>query len=392
MSDCIIRTYQYRLYPTNQQQRTLDEILEIARQFYNYALQYRRERWQESRRAVSYNEQAGMWRDWRNETPDDNPLRLLNMTAGQQLLRRLDKAYREFLKGKRGLPRFKGKNRFHSLEFRHGDGCKLKQGERTLFSVQNVGDVKVKFHRPLPENATINHVILKRSCRKWYVYLQVEFDAPAPAFHAGEAVGIDVGLSALLTLSNGVKVENPRWLRQTLARLKVAQRRLSRRKRGSHRRRKAAFQVAKLHEHIANTRRDFWHKTTSQLANTYSVIAIEDLNLSFMTHNEHLSLSAHDAALGLFRQLLVSKAENAGSTVVAVNPKFTSQICSCCGALVPKELSVRVHDCPHCDVSLDRDENAARNILKLALQSAGTPPSGATVDQRVMSSLRSLRL
>ena len=160
-------------------------MLDIARQFYNYALQYRRERWQESRHAVSYNEQAGMWRDWRNETPDDNPLRLLNMSAGQQLLRRLDKAYREFLKGNRGLPRFKAKNRFHSLEFRHGDGCKLKQGERVRFYIQNVGDVKVKFHRPLPEGATINHIILKRSCRKWHVCRNSSLTRPRPPFIPG---------------------------------------------------------------------------------------------------------------------------------------------------------------------------------------------------------------
>src|SRR3954468_13290187 len=98
----MIRTYRYRLYPTHQQAATLGEILETACQFYNYALQYRRERWQESRQGVTYNQQAAMWRDWRNEQPDDNPLRLLNMTAGQQLLRRLDKSYREFMKGNRG--------------------------------------------------------------------------------------------------------------------------------------------------------------------------------------------------------------------------------------------------------------------------------------------------
>lgn len=388
----MLLTCQYRLYPTRQQQRTLNDMLNVARQFYNYALQYRRERWQESRYSVTYNEQAAMWRDWRNESPEDNPLRLLNMTSGQQLLRRLDKSYREFLKGKRGIPRFKGKHRFHSLEFRHGDGCKLKLGERTLFYVQNVGDVKVKFHRPLPEDAEIAHVILKRSCGKWYVYLQVECDAPVPAVHTGEVVGVDMGLSALLTLSNGAKVENPRWLREAQTQLRVAQRRLSRRKRGSQRRRNAAFQVAKLHEHVANTRKDFWHKTTRQLASTYSLIAVEDLNLAFMTHNEHLAFSTHDAGLGIFRQLLDYKAEEAGSRVIAVNPRNTSQVCSCCGALVPKDLSVRVHDCPHCRTVLDRDENAARNVLNLALQSAGALPSGANVGQQAVRSLRSLRL
>jgi len=385
----MIRTYRYRLYPTHQQAATLGEILETARQFYNYALQYRRERWQESRQGVTYNQPAAMWRDWRNEQPDDNPLRLLNMTAGQQLLRRLDKSYREFMKGNRGLPRFKGKHRFHSLVYVYGDGCRLKLAERTMLLVQNVGEVKVKFHRPLPEGAVIKQMILKRSCRKWYACLQLELPDSSPVLHTGEAVGIDVGLSALLTHSDGVKVDNPRWLRQAQVKLRVAQRRLSRRKRGSHRRRKAAFQVAKLHEHVANVRKDFWHKTTRQLVDTYSLIAIEDLNLSFMTHNEHLSLSAHDAALGWFRQLLSYKAENAGRQVVAVNPKNTSQICSGCGSLVPKALQVRIHNCPHCALQLDRDENAARNILSLALTSARTEPSGAKVEQRLTPSLRS---
>lgn len=371
-----IRTYQYRLYPTRKQQRVLADMLEIARQFYNYALQYRRERWQESRKGVTYNEQCAMWRDWRNEDPDDNPLRLLNMTAGQQLLRRLDKAHREFIKGKRGLPRFKGKNRFHSLEFRHGDGCKFKVSDRTTFYVQNVGDVKVKFHRPLPDGATINHVILKRSVGKWYVYLQIEFDAPPAVTNRGEAVGIDVGLMRLLTLSDGTGIDNPRWMRGSLSKLRRAQRRLSRRKKGSRRRRKAAFQVAKLHEHIANTRRDFWHKTTTQLVNTYGAIALEDLNLSFMLHNRSLSLSAHDAGLGMFYTMLDSKAGNAGCTVIRVDPAYTSQVCSGCGCIVEKGLSVRVHDCPHCGLCIDRDLNAARNIYTLAFQSAWIEPSG----------------
>ena len=392
MTDCItrIRTYQYRLYPTRSQVAVLNEILEVARQFYNYALQYRRERWQESRYPVTYHEQAAMWRDWRNETPDENPLRLLNMSAGQQLLRRLDKAYQAFFRRVKagetpGQPRFKGKNRFHALEFRHGDGCKLKIGERTLFYVQNVGDIKVKFHRPLPEGAILGHIVLSRSCRKWYVCLQIEFQQAVPPPLTGEPVGIDVGLLSLLALSKGATIDNPRWLRQTQAKVRVAQRRLSRRKRGSHRRRKAAFQVARLHEKVANQRDDFWHKETRKLASTYSLIAIEDLTLGFLTQNGQLALSAHDAALGTFRQMLGYKVAETGSQLVPVNPQYTSQVCSSCGAFVPKELSVRVHSCPYCGLTIDRDVNAARNILKFALTRLGlssqdrTWPVGACV-------------
>lgn len=125
----MLRTYQYRLYPTDEQQSTLDDILYVARWLYNHALAYRRKRWYESRKPVTYNEQAAMWRDWRNEQPEDNPLRLLNMSAGQQVLRRLDQVYREFLKGARGKPRFKGRRFFKSVNYKPGD-----QGRAALHS------------------------------------------------------------------------------------------------------------------------------------------------------------------------------------------------------------------------------------------------------------------
>jgi putative transposase len=122
-----------------------------------------------------------------------------------------------------------------------------------------------------------------------------------------------------------------------------------------------------LQERVANQRRDFWHKTTSDLARTYSLIAVEVLNLSFMTRNGKLSLSAHDASLAMFRQMLDYKVENTGSQIVGVNPRNTSQACSRCGVIVAKSLNVRVHRCPDCGVELDRDVNAALNILALGL-------------------------
>jgi putative transposase len=248
--------------------------------------------------------------------------------------------------------------------------------------MQNVGDIKVKLHRPLPDGALIKQVNIKRSGRKWFVCLSLEVSVRTFMREAGHAVGIDMGLHSLLVLSDGRLVENPRWLRTSLADLRVSQRRMSRRKRGSNRRRKAAQQVA-------NQRRDFWHKVTHTLVSAYDVIAIEDLTLAFMTHNEHLALSAHDAGLGLFRQFLEYKAESAGTRVIAAALQYTSQMCSGCGAVVEKDLSIRTHDCPHCCLQLDRDVNAARNILQ---KSAWTEPSGAHVDQRVMRSLRSFPL
>src|SRR5690606_8744396 len=136
---------------------------------------------------------------------------------------------------------------------------------------------------PIPDDATIKQVIVKRTTGHWYVCLQLEMPDPEPVTHNGPAVGIDIGLYNLLALSDGTLIDNPRWLRTSLSKLRIAQRRLSRRKKFGSGWRKAARQVAKLQEHVANQRRDFWHKTTTDLAKTYSLIAVEDLNLSFMT-------------------------------------------------------------------------------------------------------------
>jgi len=375
------RTYKYRLYPNKAQDKALDFLLWQTRNVYNAALEQRIKTYQETGKGVSFPAQCAHFRIERNANPET--LSKLNSHSMQQMLRRLDKSFAAFFRRlkageKPGFPRFKGRNRFHSLEYVYGNGCKLRaDGKgRALFYVQNVGEIKVKYHRPIPDVATIKHVILKRSLDEWYVCLSLDMPNPDPVIHDGPAVGVDVGLKSLLALSDGTTVDNPRWMRGNLRKLRVAQRQLSRRKKGSNRRRKAARQVARLHERITNQRRDFWHKTTKHMADTYSLIAIEDLTLNFMRQNRHLSLSASDAGLGMFRQLLEYKAENAGSQVVTVNPRNTSQMCSGCGEVVPKKLSVRTHACPVCGLIEGRDVNAARNILALALpQPCSSSPS-----------------
>jgi putative transposase len=384
------RTYKYRLYPNKAQKQALDFLLWQGRDLYNSALEQCINVYKETGKGIPYYEQWEYFRDQRRASPDT--LGKLNATCVQQMLRRLDKAFAAFFRRlkageKPGFPRFKGRSRFHSLEFRHGDGCKLRTDRdgRKMFYVQNVGEVKVKYHRPIPGDATIKHVVIKRSLNKWYVCLMLELPDPEPkcstrrgGTSSGLVVGIDVGLKNLLALSNGETVENPRWLKSSLANLRVAQRRAARRKKGSKRRQKAYAQVARLHEQIANRRRDFWHKLTRKLVDTYRLIAIEDLTLEFMTQNPYLAQSAHDAALGEFWQLLQYKAEEAGTEVVAVNPRNTSQMCSGCGTIVEKSLSIRIHDCPQCSLKLDRDVNAARNILNLATSPPGRGGQGLT--------------
>jgi putative transposase len=374
----MIRTYKYRLRPNRSQVERLDFLLWQSRTIYNLALEQRIDTYQQTGVGVKYTEQWAHFRDLRRENPDT--FGLLNATSLQQLLRRLDKSFRAFFRRldaghTPGFPRFKGRDRFKSMEYRYGDGCKLRtnaQGQVKVY-LQNVGEIKVVYHRQIPEGAIIKHVVIKTKNDKWYVNLMINIPDPdCTPVHQGEPVGIDMGLISLLATSQGDLYENPRWLRGSLEQLRVANRRLARRKKGSKRRRKAAKQVARLHEKIENQRKDYWHKATCDLADSHSLIAVENLNLRFMTSNKHLSLSSHDAGLRMFMELLAYKAEEAGCQLVTVNPANTSQMCSGCGSIVEKGLHIRVHRCPVCGLELDRDVNAARNILRKAFETLGS--------------------
>jgi putative transposase len=356
-----IKTYKYRLYPTPNQLPVLVEILGLARWLYNHALAYRRKRWQESRYSVTYDEQAALWKQWRNEQSEDNPLRLLNMTAGQQVLRRLDSNYRAFLSGKRGKPRFKGVHYFNSVNFKPSDGAALKQGR---LYVQNVGLLAVKWHRELP-TGMLKNIVVVRKPSGWYVLLQIELVQPDPKPSGNPPVGIDVGIHHALALSDGITIDSPQYMKAALRKLRVLQRTVARRKKGSQRRQKAIQQLARFAEYIAEQRRDWWHRVVFWLVNHYGVLVLEKLNLKFMLRHDRLARAAHDVALGLFREILDYKALDAGVQIIEVNPRHTSQNCIGCGVKVEKALNVRVHICSQCGFTADRDVNAALNILSL---------------------------
>ena len=204
----MLRTYKYRLYPTPEQGQALSDILQAGSWLYNAALHHRGKRWQESRHSVTYYEQAAMWRDWRHEEPDDNPLRMLNMSAGQQVLRRLDTAFREFFQGKRGFPRYKKANRFYSVNYKPSDGCRVRG--RKLY-VQNAGLIIVRWHRALPDGK-LKNIILLRKPSGWYACFQVELPEPEPEQHTGLVVGIDMGIRHAWALSEGTTFDNPKCL------------------------------------------------------------------------------------------------------------------------------------------------------------------------------------
>jgi putative transposase len=358
------KAYLYRLYLTDEQARALQQQLDVARELYNACLLERREAYRLAGLTLTYYTQANQLKDIRCDCPD---IVAVNFSMLQAICRRAQRAYDDFFRRVKagegaGFPRFKSYLRFNSITFpSYGDGCKLK--DNRLY-VQGVGLLKVKLHRPV--GGPIRTVTLKRVGLRWYVVLVCEVAvAPLPA--TGQAVGIDLGLTAFLMTDAGTPVEHPLPLRKAQARLRRAQRSLARKKRGSHRRAKQRRRVARLHEKIANVRRNFQHQTAHDLAVAFDVICHEDLAIKNMVQNHCLAQSISDAAWGQFVAILASKAEGAGRQTIAVDPRGTSQTCVC-GEPVPKELSERWHHCPHCGLSLPRDQVSAMLIKKAGLR------------------------
>jgi len=267
----LIRTYKYRLRPNRIQTEMLETMFWQAGTLYNAALEQRIATYKDAGKGVSFADQCKVFRDERNNKPDIYGL--LNASSVQQMLRRLDKAFAAFFKRMKagetpGFPRFKGYKRFRSVEYRYGDGCKLryKENGQVRFYIQNVGEVKVVFHRQMPDGSKIKHVVIKRVNGKWFACLMLEIPDRQIVLHQAQAtVGIDVGLKSLIATSDGYLSDNPKWLKESLRDLRVAQRKVARRKKGSNRRRKAVKQVARLHEKIAKQRNDYWHKLTREL-------------------------------------------------------------------------------------------------------------------------------
>jgi len=357
----------YRLYPTTAQTKALEEQLGEACRLYNAALQERRDAYQHSGLSLNYYDQANQLKAMRAE----GACGLANFSASQDVLRRVDKTFKAFFRrvqvgeAKPGYPRFKSRRRFDSYTFPSwGDGCRLTDADR--LSLQGVGHLKVKWHRPL--TGTIKTVTVKRQAGKWFVCFSVEYTADAlPVLDA--RVGIDVGLSSFATLSTGETIANPRHARKAQAQLRLAQRRVARRKRGGRNRRKAVVLLQKAHAHVQNQRTDFHHKTSRTLVDTYGVIAVEDLNITGLARSM-LAKSVHDAGWSAFIATLAYKAADAGRQLVYVNPRGTSQTCLC-GAPVPKTLSQRWHECGECGWSAARDHVSAQLILGLGLSLLG---------------------
>jgi putative transposase len=235
--------------------------------------------------------------------------------------------------------------------------------------LSKIGVIKIILHRPI-EGEIKTLTVQRDPVSNWYACFSCQGESePLPCNQ--QAVGIDVGLKSFATLSNGEKIPNPRFFRRDEKELAKAQRKLSHADKGTPERVKRRKAVQHIHQRVANRRKDFAHKVSRELVDSFGMIAFEKLNGKNMLQNHHLAKSISDAAWNQLIIYTTYKAENAGRVVVLVDPRNTSKMCSCCGAMVEKFLSVRVHACPDCGLVMDRDENAANNILRLGLESLG---------------------
>lgn len=367
----MFKVFKYRLFPNRTQERELQTTLETHRRLYNEALDGRMLCWDSAGVDWNYYDQARWLTVKRRHS---KWYAKLNVSSAQQTLRTLEKAYKSFFK-RGGFPRFKGKGRFRSFSYDmggNGGGCKIVKRKLRL---QYIGTIRVKWHRELPEKGKLKQARILHEGGHWFVCFMVELPSPEP-FDDGSIVGIDVGINSFVTTSEGEFLGDSKLLRKSKAELRRRQRALSRCRKGSCRRKTRKARVAKLHARVSNARRDMHHKVARSLVDRNSVVAVEHLNIKGMLRNHRLAGSIADAGWAQFLQILTGKAESAGRRVVKVNPRGTSQECSRCQKVVKKSLGVRIHRCG-CGLVLDRDVNAARNILARALPDVAKP--GATL-------------
>jgi putative transposase len=354
------KTYKYKLKPTPEQEQAMAFVVRRCRELYNAALQERQEAWRKCRVSVTVAQQSAQLPAIKEVRPE---YRDIHSQVLQDVLTRLDRAFQRFFDRVKsgetpGYPRFHSANRYRSFTYKQfGNGATLDNG---FLILSKIGRIAVRWSRPL--EGTPKTVTISREADGWYASFSCVDVSIRSLPATGQETGIDLGIEAFVTLSNGTRIFSPGWYRKTERALKTAQRRVSRRNKGSNRRRKAIVLLAKAHQTVRRQRRDFHHKVALMLVRENDTIYHEDLQVRNMVRNHHLAKSISDAGWEVFLSILSYKAACAGRQVIAVNPALTSQICSGCGVLVAKGLSVRWHSCPACGTSLHRDHNAAKNI------------------------------
>ncbi len=376
--------YQYRLRLTKSQIAKIEKWLDMLRHQYNYLLADRFDWYEQNRCAANscplvchlpelrenpdYFSQKKTLPDLKKSRPWYEEI---HSQVLQDCVKRVDLAFKRFLKGdcngnRSGRPRFKSNNRYRSFTF---PSLSKNPINGNLLTLPKFGQVKMIYHRPIPDGFKIKTATITRKADGYYVTLSIQDDTVPdiiPINSVSKPIGIDMGLKSFLVKSDGTEVEIPQYYRKAHKRLKKIHKAVSRSKKGSNNRKKAVFKLGKAHKKVADTRKDFHFKTAKGLLDDHDMVAHEKLNIKGLAKTK-MAKSVLDAGWGQFLSILSVKAENAGLVTKAVDPRNTSQNCSNCGKKVPKKLKDRIHSCPHCGYTADRDINAAINILNLAV-------------------------
>jgi len=368
----MIISYRYPIFPSREVVQKLVEALDTCRWLYNHLLEEMNKARESGKTLRTYDTQ-NLIPLLKTENPNltkvySKVLQMVNYTLWSNIrgLSALKKNGRKV-----GHLRFKGKGWYNTLNYNQS-GFKLDQ-DHSILKLSKIGEIKIKLPRAVEGN--IKAVLIKREGDRWFALIQAEQE-PKRLFETGNAVGLDVGLTSFVVDSDGNSVENPRFAEKAATKVKNIQRKLSRAQKGSNNRRKLVDKLDKAHERINNQRNDFLHKLSRMYVNRYDIICAEDLDVKGLKekgNNKGIHRNIHDASWSRFMFMLSYKAQSAGRKLIKVDPRNTTQRCSACGSIVKKELSDRVHECPYCGFSCDRDYNASINILIAGMEQPVAP-------------------
>jgi putative transposase len=369
----MFRAYKFRLEPNANQERELGIVLETHRRLYNSCLEQRKIAFETEKKSIKYTDQS-TW--FKNERASNPYFARLNFSSAQATMRRLDKSFQAFFRRvkageKPGYPRFKSRDRFDSFTYPSvRDGARIIGNKLRL---QHVGLMRINLHREI--EGIIKTISIKAEGGKWYVIAACELpDVPAPDVSDKPSTGIDVGIESFLTTQDGEQEPTIQPLKKALRKLRVESRSLNRKKKGSNSRKKQRRRIAKVHAHVANTRRDRHHKIAAKLINRYGAIAVESLNIKGMVKNHRLARAVQDSGWNQFLAILQHKAESAGVRIFEVSARGTSQTCPACGLIAKKELGDRWHEC-ECGYCVHRDHAAAQVVFARGVLAGMQPGS-----------------
>jgi putative transposase len=366
-----MKTFKFRIYPTSKQKKSLQKYLDGCRWVYNKTLETRKKSWEDEKKSLSLYDTQKFIPEWKEIKPELENIQVHVLRDAQS---RLDKAFKAFFRriekrtesnNKPGYPRFQGYDRYDSFTFPDG-GFKIKD---KFLKMSRIGAIRIKQHRPI--EGKIKALTIRRdSTGKWFACFVCEVENNFLT-KLDKFIGVDVGLINFATFSDDEKIPNPRFFKESEKKLAKYQSKFNKTKKGSFKRKKLKRIVSKIYSKVVNKRTDFAHKLSRRIVNENQIIVFEKLNIEQMQQGTFKSIrkSISNVAWNQFVNMTTYKAEYAGRQTIFINPRNTSKMCSRCGQIVDKDLSVRTHSCPHCGLVLDRDHNAAINILRLGMQS-----------------------